>query len=647
MKAMFHKLVKGVVLLHDFVMAGASFLLALLLRFNLSPERMDNPWYEACAVAFAGLALCMFSLFRLYRGLWRFASIPDLLSIFKASTITVVLFYSGLFLFSRLEDIPRSVPVLHFILLPLMIGGPRLGYRILKARVLGMRVQLCEKERVPLLLIGMNSHTEHFLREMRHNPSARYKVVSILANDRSLNRSNIFGVPIYADYEVLPQVIGKAIRKGMKPHKVVLADNELSGEWVERFLEEAAALGITLARMPRLTEFRAGATQGLELQPVAVEDLLGRAQHAHDKAALQTMLSGKRVLVTGAGGSIGSELVRQVAGCAPSELWLFDCSEFNLYQIDRELQEAGASFPCHAVLGDVRDVSALHALFSRAKPELVFHAAAIKHVPLSEANPIEAVLTNVIGTRHVADACLAHNVQAMVMISTDKAVNPANVMGASKRLAECYIQALAETMPEHGTRFMTVRFGNVLGSAGSVVPLFQKQLQAGGPLTVTHPDMVRYFMTIREAVELVLQAATIGLSRAEMRKGLIFVVDMGRPVRIVELAEQMIRLSGKRPYQDVGIEFVGLRPGEKLYEELFHSGESSLKTDSEGIMIAVSRKQEWEQVAPLVERLYAACIARNEQGVFQLLHQLVPEYTSLESGEGTPDVGTAIDERTN
>ncbi|MGE0723813.1 MAG: UDP-N-acetylglucosamine 4,6-dehydratase family protein, partial [Alphaproteobacteria bacterium] len=334
-----------------------------------------------------------------------------------------------------------------------------------------------------------------------------------------------------------------------------------------------------------------------------------------------------RVLVTGAGGTIGSELVRQIAAFGPARLALADASEFNLYSIDLEMAERHPDLPRAAILADVRDRVRVEAMVAAEAPQLVFHAAALKHVPMVELNPVEGVLTNAIGTRHVADACRAAGVEAMVLISTDKAVNPANVMGATKRLAESYCQALdlVEHRRNGGTRFVTVRFGNVLGSTGSVVPLFQRQLAQGGPLTVTHPEMTRYFMTVREAVELVLQATTIGLDR-ESAAGEIHVLDMGAPVRIVDLARQMIRLAGLRPDLDVAIAFTGLRPGEKLTEELFHDAEALVPTTHPAIRRAAPRTVDAAFLARGIDEIAETARAGRGEATRALLHRLVTDY---------------------
>jgi O-antigen biosynthesis protein WbqV len=383
---------------------------------------------------------------------------------------------------------------------------------------------------------------------------------------------------------------------------------------------------MTLARLPRLTEFKSGLVDTTEVRPVAIEDLLGRPQHPLDRPAMAGLVKGKRVLITGSGGSIGSELVRQVSDLAPQKLILVDHSEFNLYTIDMETGRRHPNLERSAIINDVRDRSAIKRLFEATRPELVFHAAALKHVPLVEANPCAGVLTNVIGTANVADACKAAGVATMVMISTDKAVNPTNVMGASKRIAERYCQALDLKRGKNaGTRFVTVRFGNVLGSTGSVVPLFQKQLAEGGPITVTDAQMKRYFMTVSEAVELILQASAMD-DGGHLHEGKIFVLDMGEPVLIIDLARQMIRLAGLIPDEDIDIKITGLRPGEKLFEEMFHGGELLVETGQSGILLAAPRAADAALIATAIETLATAASDSDINRVMTLISGLVPEY---------------------
>ncbi|MGH7007378.1 MAG: polysaccharide biosynthesis protein, partial [Stellaceae bacterium] len=438
----------------------------------------------------------------------------------------------------------------------------------------------------------------------------------------------IGGVAVLGTLDALPRVVEQLAARGDKPQRLILTGRGIEGAAVRRLLDIAHELGIPLARLPRLTEFRdTRADETRTIEPVAIEDLLGRPQTVLDRASMRALIAGRRVLVTGAGGTIGSELTRQIAAFGPARLALFDNGEFALYSIEREILERHPDVPRTALIGDVRDSRRVDAVLAAERPELVFHAAALKHVPMVEANPLEGVMTNVLGTRHMAEACRTHGVRAMVMISTDKAVNPANVMGASKRLAESICQALdvIEARRPSGTRFVTVRFGNVLGSTGSVVPLFQRQLAGGGPLTVTHPDISRYFMTTREAVELVLQASALAAADDEAR-GKLFVLDMGEPVKIVDLARQMIRLAGKRPDREVKIEFVGLRPGEKLHEELFHEQEPPVPTRAPGIRLAAPRVIDYAMLARALDELAEHAHEGRVDRVLVVLCNLVPEY---------------------
>lgn len=607
--------------LHDALMASLSFLFSLYIRLGDDQLYMAGGYFLEGVVMFTLICLGVFNAMGLYRGLWRFASMRDMVAITKAVSLAILIFAVCLFLFNRLESVPRSVFFINWMLLIFMLAAPRFAYRSMKDRTLFWEMTLDEKAKIPVLLVGATSLAEQFIQDMARDPRTNYRVVGILDNDATQHNRLLQRAPILGGIDSLPQALERLAKVGNRPRKILIADAQLSGEPVQNLLKLAENAALPVARIPRLSELKQRFDGQMDVQPVALEDLLGRAQTALDREAMKALVAQRRVLVTGAGGSIGSELVRQIANYHPAALVLLDSSEFNLYQIGRETSHAARTL----VLGDVRDEQLVEQLFAAHTPDIVFHAAAIKHVPLAEENPEEAILTNVMGTQVVADACLRHASAHMVVISTDKAVNPTNVMGATKKLAESYCQAAASIA---STRFTTVRFGNVLGSTGSVVPLFAEQIKKGGPLTVTHPEMTRYFMTIREAVELVLQAAAIG-THMDGDRGHIFVLDMGKPIRITDLANQMIQLAGLKPGVDITISFTGLRPGEKLHEELFHPAENLEKTPHASIFLASSRASVYSDLQNALAALKKASLARSRAEANTLLRSLVPEFQPL------------------
>ena len=614
-----------IALAHDTIMAAISFPLSMYLRLGDFYYFYLGDYILTASMAFAAISAPIFLYSRMYRGIWAYASIEDLAAITKGVTLSILIFLPALFLFTRLEQLPRSLPLIQWFILMALLGGPRFLYRVLKDRRLENIFKRSNHRRVPVMLIGAGDAAELFIRQHNRDRNAPYSVVAILDDKGGRVGRSIHGVPIVAGLEELSDMLASGRHGQMQ--KLILTHNDMDGAEVRKIFDLAEAHGCNLSRLPRVTQLQTGLDEKIEAQPIAVEDLLGRPQTKLDRETMGVLIAGQNVLITGAGGSIGTELVRQIARFSPASITLLDSSEFNLYEIDQELEKVNPKLPRYAVLGDVRDRIRLNQLFESHAPTLVFHAAALKHVPMVEQNPLEGILTNVIGSRNVADACLAHKVQMMVLISTDKAVNPPNIMGATKRLAESYCQALdIEAQKENGTRFVTVRFGNVLGSTGSVVPLFQKQLASGGPLTVTHPEVTRYFMTTREAVELVLQASAAGRSNNE-DVGHINVLEMGEPVRIFELAEQMIRLAGMQPNKDIEIRITGLRPGEKLHEELLHESEELLPTLSAGILLAAPRTSDISTLRDALDKLETAAKNRQREEAMQILCTIVPEYT--------------------
>jgi len=613
----------GLAFLHDLVMAAISLPLSLWLRVgDRLPQFYGAGGLAEITLLFVAVAAVVFLSMRLYRGVWRYASVNDLLHLVRAVTLVMLAFVPILFVLTRLEDYPRSLPVINWFVLVTLLGGPRFLYRLAKDRGMTGAAPVDEPRRVPVLLIGDGDGAELFIRAMRA-PHAGYRPVGLLSADAGRIGMMIHGIGVLGTPDRMAEVARALKARGQAPERAILTDDHSDAAALRLMLDQAEQAGLTLARVPGLNDLRSHSGDRVEVAPIAVEDLLGRPQTVLDRAAMRQLIVGRRVLVTGAGGSIGSELARQIAAAEPASLALFENGEFALYTIDQEIAQRFPAIAREAMIGDVRDRARVAEALAGFAPELVFHAAALKHVPLVEANPVEGALTNAVGTRIVADACLAQGVRLMVLISTDKAVNPSSVMGAAKRAAETYCQSLdAEAK---GTRFVTVRFGNVLGSTGSVVPLFQSQLAVGGPITVTHPDMTRYFMTVREAVELVLQASALSMTDASWR-GRVLVLDMGEPVRIVDLARQMIRLAGKRPDTDIKIEFTGLRPGEKLFEEIFHSAEPPVPTGRTGILAAPARPFDRAAVARALDALEARARALDRAGTLAALRSLVPEY---------------------
>ena len=612
---------------HDVVMAAVSLPLSLFLRLGDSFQYYDMAAIAQMAALFTVIAGAVFWSMRLYGGVWRYASLNDLYAITRAVTLAILIFLPLMFLITRLEAFPRSTLIINWFVLMGLLGGPRFVYRLFKDRRAEQSQKRDGGRRIPVLLVGAGDAAEQFIRAMSRAPHAAYHVVGIVDEKGTRVGRNIRGVHVLGDIESIPWVAERLARDGLRPQRLIVTKDQIEGASVQRVLELAESIGATLARLPSLTDFRSSLGDDLEVKPVAVEDLLGRPQTVLDRASMKALVHGKRVLVTGAGGTIGSELVRQIAAFGPARLAMLDASEFHLYEIDLELDERYPELDRRAVLADVRDAGRIRRILAEEAPELVFHAAALKHVPVVEAHTEEGVLTNTIGTRVVADACRANDVAAMVLISTDKAVNPSSLMGASKRIAESYCQALdiAESARPGGTRFVTVRFGNVLGSTGSVVPLFQRQLARGGPLTVTHPDMTRFFMTVREAVELVLEASVLGLGN-DRRDGEVFVLDMGEPVRIIDLARQMILLAGLEPDVDIRIEITGPRPGEKLFEEVLHDAEGVEPTAYSGILRAAPRTADPALLARALDELESAARAGDRDEAIAIVRRLVPEY---------------------
>ena len=609
-----------------------------------TPFPLWAPVAGAIALLLAGLP------FRLATQYWRFVGLGELLGLAGASVFGAALF--SLLIHQTGYSLPTpTFPIVYILTLVTLLGALRVAYRLMQEGRLaqggrqGWRAMLTTAPEGPLvLLVGAGEGADLFIRALKQGHNPPYRVLGLIPLSSRQAGRRIHGYPILGSMDTIAAVLSRLRIEHRRPALIVVTE-QIDGSALSALLDEADREGVQVRQAPRPTALLHAPSQGLtggdvaqlDLKPVAIEDLLNRPQVPLDREGMARLVQGRRVLVTGAGGTIGSELARQVAALGPDLLVLIDNGEYALWQIDLELGESHPLVPRRAVIADIRDGTRLRSVFEQMRPELVFHAAALKHVPMVEDNPLEGLLTNAVGTRHVADCARAVGSKAMVLISTDKAVNPTSVMGASKRLAEMYCQALDIAGLDAGTRDLrggmrcvTVRFGNVLGSTGSVVPLFQRQLARGGPLTVTHPDMQRYFMTVREAVGLVLQASVVGTTAIptalETSQGGIFVLDMGEPIKIVDLARQIIRLAGYRPEQDVEIRFTGLRPGEKLYEELFHGKEPPRPTGFAGLLMARPRTADPAIVGRAIDEIASACRGGQVRLALNAVAHLVPEF---------------------
>lgn len=576
------------VLLHDLLMVIIAWLLAYWFRFNLS---IVPSFFIDRALNLLPLVMAIhgvtFVLFGVHRALWRFISINDFVRLLKSVVTGTILVMIFLFFITRLEMVPRTVLVLHGIFLVILLGSSRVAYRLLKEH----RVTPVSLNKV--LIIGAGSGGELLLRDLRQMTPPLYETVGFIDDAPKKFDKEIHGIRVIGGVDQLAAI---ADRFGVE--QVFIAIPSATALQMQRIVTQCENSGLAFQTLPSLRDVVSGGARKTELRAVEIDDLLGREPVTLDWQKIRGGHAGRVVLVTGGGGSIGSELVRQLAVLSPEKIIVFEQSEFNLYQICMELNKYHPDATLISELGDVCDATAVHHLFLHYKPDIVFHAAAYKHVPLLQGQIRETVRNNVIGTRNVALQAHRQGNTTFVLISTDKAVNPSSVMGSSKRVAEVYCRALNEVS---SSNYITVRFGNVLGSAGSVVPLFRQQIKQGGPVTVTHPEMTRYFMTIAEACQLILLAGTVGSG------GQIFVLDMGESINITYLAEQMIGLAGLELDSDIEIIYTGLRPGEKLEEVLVHPEEKLVETDHEKLFLATDFLPRFDRVTPLIDKIEDGC----------------------------------------
>ena len=573
------KLIKGglrvkqiLLIIADSVLLSFALYLAYAMRLgsvSLSVPEYREQFFLSIPIVVT-LYVAIFYFFKLYRGMWRFFGIHDLIILLKAVTLGSVLSIVVLVPLGILNPYPRSIYVINWFDMILLIGGARLAYRMFREsqKAPGSK-QVPDKN---IFIVGAGKTGDMIIREILRNDLLHYRIVGFIDDDRAKRNASLHGYRVLGCTRDIPKLAA-----ALNVSKVFLAIPSATAKAKRRIVRICNKAGLTIKTVPNVGDILRGSIKVSSLRDFQIEDLLGREPVKLDEQSIKNYVRNKTVMITGAGGSIGSELCRQIALIAPAHLVLFERGEFNLYQVHMELLDLFPGMEISPVIGDVLNRATVEQAMKKYKPHVVFHAAAYKHVPLMEINPVEALRNNVLGTWTVANLAHTYGVEKFVMISTDKAVRPTNVMGASKRMAELICHGLFRNS---NTQFVTVRFGNVLNSVGSVIPLFKKQIEKGGPLTVTHPDIYRYFMTIPEAVQLIMQAGAMG------QGGEIFILDMGQPVRIVDLARDMITLSGLEPEKDIQIVFTGLRPGEKLYEELLTGGEALISTPHEKIKVA-------------------------------------------------------------
>ena len=559
----------------------------------------------------------------LYRGMWRYTSFSDLFNIAKASATSSLVLVMVVLYVTRFEGFSRSVFVLDGVLSFLFICMHRgtIRYFFENTELLSDLFSRNSKEnKTRLLLIGAGSAAEKVIREIKNNSDVKYTVVGMVDDDFSKQGLRIHDIPIVGTIAELNNCIKRTLAE-----ELLITIASADEPQMRQIIEHCKDTNIRFKVLPAMGEILKGKLSVSSIREISYRDLLGRTEIKLNQIEIGSLLTGKIILVTGAGGSIGSELCRQILKFDPRQLILIDAGEENLYNIQMELHHELGFTNYVPVLGKIQDQSLVGGVFSEYKPSVVFHAAAYKHVPLIEANPWEAVFNNVFGTKSLVETAISHEVERFVLVSTDKAVRPTNVMGASKRLTELIMLAysnskIIQKQSKNNTTFMAVRFGNVLGSSGSVIPLFKKQIEKGGPVTVTDPEITRYFMSIDEAAQLILQAGAMG------NGGEIFILKMGRPIKIAELARDLINLLGYEPEKDIRIKFTGLRPGEKLYEELITEGEGIVQTDHEKIMVLQGNGQSYNELEKSLAELARKASRHDANGIKEVLINIIPEY---------------------
>jgi len=608
----------------DMLIIGASLYLSYALRFDFAiPDHYFNDLgYVFIILLFSKISSFLF--FKLYKGMWRFTSISDLINVLKSTFIASLFSISVILLVLGPNSVPRTVLLIDYLLTTIGIAAVRASVRIYSTKfVVGngknnQKNKITSKIKTRLLLLGAGSSGEKIIREVKENPSSTYRIVGLLDDDPSKISTTIHSIPILGKIEDLHTI-------SMSYDEILICIPTATNTQMRSIVAQCKVVRKPYRTIPTVYELIDKQISINTIREVSMADLLGRQEVNLDRSSISNYIYGKRVLVTGAGGSIGSELVKQCLGYSPDLLLLFDQSEHNLFNIDNYCKEIRNSTGIHPILGDIRDKSMVNSVFNSFQPHVVLHAAAYKHVPMQENNPWEAVITNIQGTLNVMEACENNDVDRFVLVSTDKAVNPTNIMGATKRVSEILIQSKTKNSK---VKYLGVRFGNVIGSSGSVIPTFQEQINNGGPITITDPNMKRYFMSIPEAAQLILQAGSIGES------GEIYVLDMGKPVLVKEIAYELIRLSGLEPEVDISIEYIGLRPGEKMYEELMTSSESLVDTSHEKIMVLKDGvDHQWDYLLSEIDKIVLSAKSYDSDLIKNKLKEFIPEYHPSEESK--------------
>jgi FlaA1/EpsC-like NDP-sugar epimerase len=608
------------------------FIVALFLsyqiRFEFSYAQIDIQQIYSLLLWIVPMKFIIFLSIGLYRGMWRYTSVRDFWLLVQACFLATVLVMVIILTINRFEGYSRAVFIIDGFLTFLFAGGVRMFIRsfcALRGNQMANTYPSFNINLTKVLIIGAGDAGEKILREIMDNNTLHYQVAGFVDDDVEKQERSIHGIRVLGNVERLPEILKKE-----SIQQILIAVPSANGDQIRRIVETCQKCNTSYKILPGIGDLIDGRVSVKLLRDISYEDLLGRSPVHLNIKGIRNYLDGKTILITGCGGSIGSELCRQVLKYQPRNLILLDSSESNLFNIQMEMQNENYCRHCNAILGLVQDEALMNDIFEKYKPEVVFHAAAYKHVPMLEKNPWQAVFNNIIGSRVVMEMAVKHHVDRFVLVSTDKAVRPTNVMGTSKRVTELIMQC----QQGNGTRFMAVRFGNVVGSSGSVIPLFRRQIEQGGPVTVTHPEVNRFFMTIPEASQMILQAGTMG------EGGEIFILRMGTPVKIADMARDLIRLSGKEPDVDIKIVYIGLREGEKLYEELITVGEDILPTNHEKVMVlssnvllngAKNQQEAQKYLYHELDELSKIAARHDAKGIKIKLKEIVPEYTPQEN----------------